>query len=160
MKGATKGRTTIFMDGLQEHIRMESQRNAIRDLMALAVWLDIAAQRVDRPVDLIQRWRFCAATDPRDKVYALMGMCSRGSMPRTESCNYDMSVVDVFCSLTIDLMQSDKSLVPLIMDPRFEAEKATPGIPRLALDASHLSSYKLMPTGFICMLTNLSGPWT
>ncbi|KAF7550394.1 hypothetical protein G7Z17_g5733 [Cylindrodendrum hubeiense] len=108
-------------------------------LMAMAVWLNIARWRIDSPAYLVNRWRFREATDPRDKIYAIMGLCPTGTLPTVENCDYDIPAVDVFCNLTFDLMVSDESLLPLIMDPRLEAEKATPGIPRWALDAAHIS---------------------
>ncbi|KAH6997219.1 heterokaryon incompatibility protein-domain-containing protein [Ilyonectria destructans] len=108
-------------------------------LMAMAIWLDIAKGRIDSPAHLVNRWRFRQATDLRDKIYALMGLCPAGTLSSVERCDYDLPVVDVFCDLTFDLMVSDESLIPLIMDPRLEIEKATPGMPRWALDAAYIS---------------------
>jgi hypothetical protein len=141
MRKATACWTRNFSSCLAERIQEQWRMKIMGDLMAMVVWLHIAQQRVDRPAFLINRWRFREATDSRDKVYALMGLCSSGSMPCMENCNYDMSAVDVFCGLTSDLMRSEKSLFPLIMDPRLELEKATPSIPRWAIDVSHISEW-------------------
>lgn len=126
---------------LEERLKQSGRLKTMATMMAIVVWLEIAQERVDRPVFLVNRWRFREATDPRDKIYALMGLCTSGSMPLMEKCNYDMSAVDVFCNLTSDLMRSEQSLFPLIMDPRLEVEKAVPGIPRWAIDVSHMSDW-------------------
>ena len=111
------------------------------DFMAWVVWLNIASEQTDSPTYLVHRWRFREATEPRDKVYALTGLCSSGSMPLSEMCDYDIPTADVFCNLTRDLIQYEKSLLPLIDDPRLEAEKATPGVLRWAMDASFLPEW-------------------
>ncbi|KAM5345709.1 hypothetical protein ACJ41O_011570 [Fusarium nematophilum] len=113
----------------------------LHGLMALIIWLVIAKQGGDGPAELVQRWRFREATDPRDKIYALLGLYKPGQLPTIEKCDYNMSAADVFCELTFDMIRSSKSLIPLIMDPRLEPEKATAGIPRWALDVSHISEY-------------------
>lgn len=109
--------------------------------MAKVVWLEIAKSRSDSPLYLMIRWRWRHATDPRDKVYALMGLCDRGSMPVVEKCDYQVPASRVFSSLTVDLIQSEESLTPLIVDPRLEPETATPGIPRWAYDASRMTRF-------------------
>ncbi|KAF7560750.1 hypothetical protein G7046_g3414 [Stylonectria norvegica] len=111
------------------------------DMMAMVIWLRIAGQTDDTPMEMVNRWRFRLATDRRDKIYALIGLYTSGTLPRTEQCNYDLTPVEVFCSLTIDLIMSEEGLKPLIADPRLEAEKATPGIPRWAIDVSEISGF-------------------
>ena len=111
------------------------------DMMAWVIWLNIAREHIDSPTYLVHRWRGRKASEPRDMIYALMGMCPSGVMPFTEACDYDISTVEVFCNLTHDLIKSEGSLLPLIDDPRLEPEKATPGIPRWAVDASCLPDW-------------------
>ncbi|CAM1508702.1 Fc.00g055500.m01.CDS01 [Cosmosporella sp. VM-42] len=126
---------------LWERFRAVGPLNNLSGMMAMVAWLCIAKQQTDSPVYLLQRWRMREATDPRDKVYALMGLCTSGALPAVEKCDYDMPVVDLFCDLTFDLIRSEENLFPLIMDPRLEADKATSGMPRWALDASHISNW-------------------
>jgi hypothetical protein len=121
--------------------RMRSDRRyheVISWLLANVIWREVAKGRTDSPAYVVQRWRFQEASDPRDKIYALLGLCSRGSLPTVEKCDYKSSVVDVFCNLTMDLILSENSLLPWRMDPRLESDKATLGMPRWALDASHI----------------------
>lgn len=141
LRQATLTWTQMTPDCLDIRLKEPWKMKVMAEIMAMVVWLDTAKLQHDRPVFLVNQWRFREATDPRDKIYALMGLCSSGSMPSMEKCNYDMSAVDVFCDLTFDLMRSENDLFPLIMDPRLEIEKATPGIPRWALDASHISEW-------------------
>lgn len=111
------------------------------DIMAMIIWLEIAKQRDDGPVAMINRWRFRHATDPRDKIYALLGLCVPGSLPSIEKCDYDLPPVEVFCSLTIELFVSEEGLRPLVMDPRLEIERATPGMPRWAIDVAQMGGH-------------------
>jgi hypothetical protein len=141
MTNAANCWTSYIPPLLAERIRDVWNTGIMGGLMAMVVWLQISTQRMDSPVFLVNRWRFREATDPRDKIYALMGLCESGSMPFMESCNYEMSVVDVFSNLTADLMRSEEDLFPLIMDPRLEIGKATPGLPRWALDVSYISEW-------------------
>ncbi|KAK7419571.1 hypothetical protein QQZ08_010821 [Neonectria magnoliae] len=113
---------------LMQRFQVFYKAGLISGLMAMVVWLGIAKGRGDSPAHLVNRWRFRSATDPRDEIYALMGLCLPWTLPAVEQCDYDMPAVDVVCDLTFDLMFSDESLLPLIMDPRLEANKATPGI--------------------------------
>lgn len=110
-------------------------------LMAKVVWLEIAKDRSDSALFLMFRWRYRHATDARDKAYALMGLCDRGSLPVVEKCRYDISPSRAFCCLTADLILSEESLTPLIMDPRLEPEIATPGVPRWAYDVKQHSHF-------------------
>jgi hypothetical protein len=149
MRKATTCWTRIFLVRLTQRIQEQWRMKVMTNLMAEVVWLNVAQQRADRPAFLVSRWRFREATDSRDKVYALMSLCPSGSMPCMENYNYDMSAVDVFGGLTSDLMRSEKSLFPLIMDPRLELEKATPGIPVGQL--MYPTFQNGIQTGFTCM---------
>lgn len=140
VRRATLTWTQSYPDRLDERLKEPWKMKIMADMMAMVVWLDTAKLQ-DRPVFLVNQWRFREATDPRDKIYALMGLCPSGKLPSMEKCNYDMSAVDVFCGLSFDLMRSEQDLFPLIMDPRLEIGKATPGIPRWVLDASHISEW-------------------
>ncbi|KAH8597929.1 heterokaryon incompatibility protein-domain-containing protein, partial [Bisporella sp. PMI_857] len=48
------------------------------------------AQKGEDPLRLLQRWRYREATDPRDKVYALMGLFKSMPFPSIQSCNYNI----------------------------------------------------------------------
>ncbi|KAH8165207.1 hypothetical protein CIB48_g3053 [Xylaria polymorpha] len=106
------------------------------ELMVHTIWINVAKRRYDNPLETINRWRFRLAKDPRDKAYGLFGLFSAGSLPRTEECRYDIPVADVFSCMTVEMIVNEKGLRPLVGNPRLEASKATPGIPRWAMDIS------------------------
>jgi hypothetical protein len=65
----------------------------------------------DRRVWTFRRWQYRRATDPRDMVYALTGLFSDSlRMP----CDYKVSPAEVFARATIDLIDEEKSLMPLV----------------------------------------------
>jgi hypothetical protein len=115
---------------------MSTARNLgiLGGFMTHAIWLSIAKLRLDEPFGMIHRWCMREATDPRDKIYGLLGMCEAGRLPLTEKCDYSLSPARVFQTLTLELILDENSLRPLTICPRLEASHATPGIPSWALD--------------------------
>lgn len=110
--------------------------------MAMVLWLTITKDDYNEPSWLMNRCRFRQSTDSRDKIYALMGLSEADQLPTGERCDYDMPAEEAFCGLTFDLMQHyHQTLLPLVMDPRLEPDKATTNTPRWALDVSHVSDY-------------------
>ncbi|KAL5603905.1 hypothetical protein FOVSG1_006655 [Fusarium oxysporum f. sp. vasinfectum] len=83
------------------------------------------------PLFTAHRWRYREATDPRDKVYGLLGLINRAHVPSI-NCDYALSAVSVFTKFTLDLIRFDESLSPLL-GWRGELH-ATPGLPTWALD--------------------------
>jgi hypothetical protein len=68
----------------------------------------------DSPLHLFQRWRFRSATDPRDKIYGLMGIHDDMNLPSVQSCDYAMSTNELFTRVTADLIRVGGNLEPLI----------------------------------------------
>ncbi|KAK9797902.1 putative Heterokaryon incompatibility protein-domain-containing protein [Seiridium cardinale] len=116
----------------------------ISNLMTHVIWLNIAKDRLDdNPLDIVNRWRFRKSTDPRDKIYGLMGLCELGVLPITEKCDYLSPTSTVFRTLTLELMISEQDLRPLIANPRIDPDRATPGISSWVLDLASIgSSYR------------------
>lgn len=79
-------------------------------------------------------WRFRnrQATDPRDKVYALVSLLGPGALPSVPSCDYSLDAATVFRRVMLDMLRSDGSLRPLI--GWREEKRSTPGLPTWALD--------------------------
>lgn len=122
---------------LNERIDTEPDfEHIFNHLGANLAWLANAKSGRDSATELIKRWRPRQATDVRDKVYGLLGLTMSGSLPYSEDCNYGRSARDVFCNLTYDMILSEGNLLPLILDPRLEEAKATPNMPRWAIDAA------------------------
>lgn len=107
------------------------------DFTCNVIWLSIAKSRNDTPLQSIIRWRGRQATDVRDKVYGLLGMFPAGTLPTIEQCDYTLSPSALFSSLTIDLILLERSLRPLIIDPRLEDDEAGAGMPGWALDVTN-----------------------
>jgi hypothetical protein len=59
-----------------------------------------------RLVDLLSATRTCAATDPRDKIFALLGMAQRENMLQLPRADYTKSVENVFAEATIYYIRS------------------------------------------------------
>lgn len=68
----------------------------------------------EHPLYLFWRWRFRQATDPRDKIYALLGMRSDVQLPSVPSCDYTVDVRTLFTRVTVDLINMCGDLNPLI----------------------------------------------
>ncbi|PVH72567.1 hypothetical protein DL98DRAFT_610493 [Cadophora sp. DSE1049] len=65
-------------------------------------------------LNVLQRWRYREATDPRDKVYALMGLFPHMPFPSVQLCSYDISPVTLYARVTIDLIRLEQGLRPLV----------------------------------------------
>jgi heterokaryon incompatibility protein (HET) len=83
------------------------------------------------PLFIAHRWRYREATDPRDKVYGLMGLIDPTVIPAI-ACDYTLTPAAVFTKFTLDILRREQSLVPLL-GWRGE-EQATPDLPTWVLD--------------------------
>lgn len=88
----------------------------------------------EHPLYLFYRWRCREATDPRDKVYALLGMRRDVRLPSVPSCDYTVKVRTLFTRVTVDLINICADLDPLI--GRRGARSALPGLPSWVVDWS------------------------
>lgn len=108
------------------------------------VGLRMASQWKDSntpPIEMLWRFRYRDASDPRDKVFALFGLDrdDRSFLPGITSCQYyELDVVDLFKRVTIDLIKDaanggdDRGLRALI---GFRGEtKRTQGLPSWTVD--------------------------
>jgi hypothetical protein len=86
----------------------------------------------DGPLDLLMRWRHRDATDPRDKVYALMGLVPGNVLPSARTYDYTMAPAILFARVTFDLIQEEMGLRPLIGS--CDMPHKTPGVPSWAID--------------------------
>ncbi|KAM0308667.1 hypothetical protein ACHAO8_009804 [Botrytis cinerea] len=144
------------------YVLSKTNLDFLDDLMCQVIWITSTKYQRDRyPLDLMIRWRMRGATDPRDKVFALLGLIEKGQLPNMGDCDYKVStlfadinsytqydmyynhhirisawVVEVathYASNTIDLISCESDLRPLAMELRI-LEDPTPGIPHWALD--------------------------
>lgn len=117
---------------LQKYRREFYATDAFRHLPAALRGLRITVG--ERPLHLFWRWRFRRATDPRDKIYALLGMRRDVRLPSVPSCDYDIDVKTLFSRVTVDLINMCSDLNPLI--GRRGESSAVPDLPSWAVDWS------------------------
>lgn len=86
----------------------------------------------DGPLDLLMRWRHRDATDPRDKVYALMGLLPSGGLPSARSYDYEAPASVLFANVTLDFIQLEQGLRPFIGSG--EMSHQNNGVPTWAID--------------------------
>lgn len=86
----------------------------------------------DGALDLLMRWRHREATDPRDKVYALLGLVPPEACPSAQPCDYAAAVSDLFAEVTVDLIKHEGTLRPLLA--ACELPHTTPGAQTWAID--------------------------
>lgn len=75
--------------------------------------LELASEG-DGPLNLLERWRYRGATDPRDKIFALMGLFSQSPFPSLKSCDYNLSLQTVYTNVMVDLIDIEQGLRPLV----------------------------------------------
>lgn len=121
--------------------RVGQHHSVLSELLVFANWLRITSYRNDEPLFVFRRWRNRLATDPRDKVYGLLGLLPPLRPSLSVVCDYSRSVAETFTCLTVELIAHEKGLRPLVSDPRLEPDKAAENIPSWALDLSTLPRY-------------------
>lgn len=98
------------------------------------IWLRAAHGDDGSLLYAIKVFRGRGATDPRDKLYGLLGLPAGQTMALSGRCDYTLSPAEVYAAATLDLILAERGLKPFTIDPRLEDKIASPGIPRWALD--------------------------
>lgn len=141
-KKMSQGVLTLTTDqgdpGLYHFVHSPRSRNAWAILIANFAWVHNLAIGHTQAMSTVFQWRHRNATDPRDKAYAVMGLCNRGDLPRTEQCNYALPVSRVFTNLTLDLILLEKNLKPLAADLKSENSP----LPGWTFNVSHSCDYE------------------
>jgi hypothetical protein len=86
----------------------------------------------DGAMDLCMRWRHRQATDPRDKIYALLGLLPAHVLPSAQPCSYSVPTSLLFANVTLDLIRSENDLRALVASS--ELVQVTPELPTWAID--------------------------
>ncbi|KAK7923651.1 hypothetical protein PG985_007722 [Apiospora marii] len=137
-----KGDTTIGTYGNGEGMSPRQMGTAIslgdiNGLMTIVCWINDPGKGRDTPIAALIKWRDRLATDPRDNVYALTGLYTAKSLPRSSKCDYSLDVKQVFIDFTLDLIfrhDIKADLSPLTLDPWQDEIERVPGLPRWAID--------------------------
>lgn len=124
--------------GLHEFLHSLRNRSAWGILIANFAWVYNFKIEPSPALALVFQWRHRNATDPRDKAYAIMGLCHGGDLPRTEQCNYGLPASRVFTNLTVDLILLEKNLKPLAADLKSENSS----LPGWTFNVSHTCDYE------------------
>jgi hypothetical protein len=132
---------------LNHHDLQTKPQSEFNRVVANFAWpvrgLAICRTREERPMNLLRRWRYRKATDPRDKVYALMGLFSTNPFPSVQSCNYSIDTSLLYARVTLDLLRSENGLRPLV-GLRGEPQ-VTAGLPTWAVDLTRFPYTKKLP---------------
>ncbi|KAF1847615.1 HET-domain-containing protein, partial [Cucurbitaria berberidis CBS 394.84] len=111
LKHGPRGNLTSFSVAFQARRR---QHDELLRWLLYPVHGFLHSQNGEEPLDLFMRWRHRQATDPRDKVYALLGLLPANILPNAQSCSYLVSVPLLFSQVTLDLIRYEGGLRPLV----------------------------------------------
>ncbi|KAI6080348.1 HET-domain-containing protein [Hypoxylon rubiginosum] len=94
------------------------------------------ANETPNALDMLWRFRYRHSSDPRDKVYSILGLLREGErpLPSVTSSDYELPAATLYKRVTIDLIRDEWGLRPLI-GLRGE-QKSVPGLPSWAVDWS------------------------
>ncbi|ATZ52236.1 hypothetical protein BCIN_08g00080 [Botrytis cinerea B05.10] len=80
------------------YVLSKTNLDFLDDLMCQVIWITSTKYQRDRyPLDLMIRWRMRGATDPRDKVFALLGLIEKGQLPNMGDCDYKGRSCNALC---------------------------------------------------------------
>ena len=86
----------------------------------------------ENPLNLIRRWRYRKATNPRDMVYGLMGLLPSNTFPSVPVYSDKIPPSELFSRVTFDLIRLEGNLRPLV--GRRGEPNVTPNLPTWVLD--------------------------
>lgn len=69
----------------------------------------VSKEEAEKMINVLHPTRHLQATDPRDKIYALMGLCS-GDFPRDFSADYSKSTREVFIEFATQVIRHGESI--------------------------------------------------
>ncbi|KAK3672377.1 hypothetical protein LTR78_007684 [Recurvomyces mirabilis] len=104
-----------------------------------------AKNKLDQGQHLIEpllQFNWKKATDPRDKIYGLLGLQS-GRRPTPVMPDYAASLQDIFTSLATDVIKTQDWLVPLCLDLRQELKGLPSWVPDWTLTATNPVFYSI-----------------
>ncbi|KAF4963078.1 hypothetical protein FSARC_8880 [Fusarium sarcochroum] len=136
-----------FFDNSAPEIPAEFWDNgSILNLQHAMRGLDISR---DEPLfEILWRWRYRNATDPRDKVYGVLGFRDDVFLPTIAKCDYSIDVRTVYERTTIGLISTSGDLLPLI--GRGGEGSDIPGIASWAVDWNGVKEQSRHSTSDVC----------
>ncbi|KPM41056.1 hypothetical protein AK830_g5507 [Neonectria ditissima] len=88
------------------------ENNAAMDIQSVIRGLYMTL--VEPLFSMLWRWRYRQATDPRDKVYGVLGFRDDVSLEKVTSCDYSIDVRTLYEGVTADLIRDGGDLEPLM----------------------------------------------
>lgn len=128
-------RNVIYDYFSEEFIEWRAHYSELIRRMVYPVHGFIHSSTHDGPLDLLMRWRHRRSTDPRDKVYALMGLMPENALPSASNYDYEAPPSQLFANVTFDLVQTEKGLRSLVATS--ELPHQTTDLPSWAIDFAH-----------------------
>ncbi|KAM0461561.1 hypothetical protein ACHAPV_004267 [Trichoderma viride] len=120
-----------FFDDSAPNVPNEFWHNAAIECLTVAL-RGLGASREEELFMLLWRWRHRKATDPRDKVYGLLGFRHDVALPSVKTCDYTVDVRTLYHKVTIDLINISTDLQPLL--GRGGERSEIPGLASWAVD--------------------------
>jgi hypothetical protein len=96
-----------------------------------------AYHQSESPMHIAFRWKFRKATNPLDKVYGLLGLFPPGSLRLSSRPDYDLPAATLYAMFTVDLIECEKTLHPIVLWNSNHSPHSTPNIPNWAFDLSN-----------------------
>lgn len=122
---------------LQTHADSVRLRYSMQLLTNPVIGIEFAKRpnpKSEGPIFIAYRWAYRETTNPRDKVYALLGILPKGKMSRSEGYDYRLPVARLYSMFTMDLIDYHKSLHPIALYHCKHAGHMTPGLPSWVFD--------------------------
>ncbi|KAG4423960.1 hypothetical protein IFR04_002955 [Cadophora malorum] len=104
-------------------------------LFCNVIWINSAHSQYEEPVQTVIKWCGRRATDPKDKVFGLLGLLPP-VMDRVflDKCNYGTSVAQIYTAFTLDVILNHGNLLPLVVQQRALRGQGTGGLPTWVCD--------------------------
>ncbi|KAI1738936.1 heterokaryon incompatibility protein-domain-containing protein [Xylaria scruposa] len=115
----------VLSKGIQSYLSPSERQVALPERFIYQIQALFAAQelRDSHPdgknlLSLLHRYRWCRASNPRDKIYGILGLASKGpSDPKVEP-NYKIDIYTCYRDTTLEIMRASGNLDILQLCPR------------------------------------------
>ncbi|KAL2068268.1 hypothetical protein VTL71DRAFT_16366 [Oculimacula yallundae] len=104
-------------------------------LFTNVIWVNMEHREIGHPVSTLIKWCERKASDPRDKVFGLLGLLPSGmNLHYTSQCDHRTPTAKVYIAFTMDLILHCGDLLPLMVQRRKPLSNLADGLPTWAYD--------------------------
>lgn len=83
-------------------------------LFCNVIWIHKGRISRQEPARILTKWHRRKASDPRDKIFRLLGLAPDGiQLHYTNLCDYGTPAEEVYCAFMLDMILDDEGLLPL-----------------------------------------------